>query len=332
MCGDLDRKNLGRTTVKKCSEVVGMAATMTADLARDAFMSRDYRLACELFEQVLREQAGPEDQSTEGESSKSQQRLSLYYGYGDSLARAGRLKDALDVYGHIAGVLESGLIPLERLRHLTSSLVETVLATRHTLAKSSTNSPVDPLCCPICEDILRFPVTATCGHTFCRQCCFGHSSCTVCHTRFPTIPSSSSSPSPSPGPSSTVTLLSLPATVTSEEPVASSSSSASAASGPKRDSVIGFEQDILIRRLVERWWGPELKAAELNEEAQRYLDGGMGGGPGGDGGQQQQQQGLDEALRCCNQSLENGNYPSFSDQSSTHQRSERTPSERSQPI
>lgn len=84
----------------------------------------------------------------------------------------------------------------------------------------------------------------------------------------------------------------------------SSNSSASSASGPKRDSVIGFEQDILIRRLVERWWGPELKAAELNEEAQRYLDGGMGpdGGEGDDGGQQQ---GLDEALRCCNQSLEN---------------------------
>lgn len=308
MCGDLDRaKILGRTGIAKCSEVMA-TVTMTADLARDAFMSRDYRLACELFEQVLREEVPESTSEVAGESSQSKsQRLSLYYGYADSLARAGRLKDALDVFGHISGVLESGLIPLDRLRHLTSSLVETVLATRHTLPKSTSNPSVDPLCCPICEDILRFPVTATCGHTFCRQCCFGHSSCTVCHTQFPTIPSS-------PGPSSTVTTqLSLPATVTSsssssllsEEPIAGSSSSAVSGSGSvssgKRDSVIGFEQDILIRRLVERWWGPELKAAELNEEAQRYLDDGGGPGGGGDGGHQ----GLDEALRCCNQSLEN---------------------------
>lgn len=54
--------------------------------------------------------------------------------------------------------------------------------------------------------------------------------------------------------------------------------------------VIGFEQDILVRRLAERWWGPELKAADFNEEAQRHLESNA----------------LDEALRCCNQSLEHG--------------------------
>lgn len=278
-----------------------MAATTAADLARDAFMSSDYELACKLFEGVLAEQSAVE--SPTGQSSSQpparSQRLSLYYGYGDSLARAGRLKDALDVYGHISGALLDGLIPLERLRHLTSSLVETVLATRAVVATCSLPA-VDPLCCPICEDILRLPVTATCGHTFCRQCCFGHSSCPVCHTQFPTVPSDAAA-----GPSSTVTLLSLPAataTSTSSSEVLASAGTSTSASGGKRDSVIGFEQDILIRRLVERWWGPELKAAELNEEAQRYLDDGGGGG-GGDGGE-----GLDEALRCCNQSLENGEF------------------------
>lgn len=274
-----------------------MAATTAADLARDAFMSSDYELACKLFEGVLAEQSAVE--SPAGQSSSQpparSQRLSLYYGYGDSLARAGRLKDALDVYGHISGTLLDGLIPLERLRHLTSSLVETVLASRAVVATCSSPA-VDPLCCPICEDILRLPVTATCGHTFCRQCCFGHSSCPVCHTQFPTVPSDAAA-----GPSSTITLLSLPAataTSSSSSTEELAGTSASASGGGKRDSVIGFEQDILIRRLVERWWGPELKAAELNEEAQRYLD--DGGGGGGDGGE-----GLDEALRCCNQSLEN---------------------------
>lgn len=301
MCGDLDRakKNSARAARIKSSESGAMAATTAADLARDAFMSSDYELACKLFEGVLAEQSSveaPTGQSSSQSPSRSQ-RLSLYYGYGDSLARAGRLKDALDVYGHISGaLLPDGLIPLERLRHLTSSLVETVLATRAvTLVATSSSPAVDPLCCPICEDILRLPVTATCGHTFCRQCCFGHSSCPVCHTQFPTVPSDGAA-----GPSSTITLLSLPAATATSSSSAGTSSSASASSGGKRDSVIGFEQDILIRRLVERWWGPELKAAELNEEAQRYLDDGGGGGDGGEA--------LDEALRCCNQSLENGEF------------------------
>lgn len=288
-----------------------MAATTAADLARDAFMSCDYELACKLFKEVLAEQSSSESSSSgqsSNQSSSRSQRLSLYYGYGDSLARSGRLKDALDVFSHISRVmLESGgLIPLDRLQHLTSAFIDTVLAFRgSSLVMKPVPSPsVDPLCCPICEDILRLPVTATCGHTFCRQCCFGHSSCPVCHTRFPTVPSSCvDAGAAAAGPSSTITLLSLPATATVTSSSSSSSSvseelaGTSSASG-KRDSVIGFEQDILIRRLVERWWGPELKAAELNEEAQRYLDDGGGGGDGGDG--------LDEALRCCNQSLENG--------------------------
>lgn len=52
----------------------------------------------------------------------------------------------------------------------------------------------------------------------------------------------------------------------------------------------GFEQDILIRKLVEKWWAPLISASESNKEAERNLD----------------QNFLDEALKNCNQSLEKG--------------------------
>lgn len=58
------------------------------------------------------------------------------------------------------------------------------------------------------------------------------------------------------------------------------------------DGCGGFEQDILVRRLVEKWWSPLLRASELNEEADGYLQRNL----------------LDDALKCCNQSLEHGEY------------------------
>lgn len=49
-------------------------------------------------------------------------------------------------------------------------------------------------------------------------------------------------------------------------------------------------QDILVKKLTEKWWPNELKAAKSNEEAIGYLDANL----------------FDEALRCCNESLEKG--------------------------
>lgn len=57
----------------------------------------------------------------------------------------------------------------------------------------------------------------------------------------------------------------------------------------------GFEQDILIRKLVEKWWAPLLKASELNKEAEQHLERDL----------------LDEALKTCNQSLEIGELMGF---------------------
>uniref|UniRef100_A0A182WBE8 RING-type domain-containing protein n=1 Tax=Anopheles minimus TaxID=112268 RepID=A0A182WBE8_9DIPT len=158
--------------------------------------------------------------------------------------------------------------------------------------RRSNTSTTDGLCCPICEGVLRYPVTATCGHTFCRQCCFGHSRCTVCGQRFPSVTTTTLAASSSSSFAFTSTPSSSSSTVTSAT-YGFYTNPAPSVLGPAEGTEIvssggGFELDILIRRLVERWWAPELKAAELHEEAQRHLE----------------DNSLDEALRCCNQSLE----------------------------
>lgn len=193
-----------------------------------------------------------------------------------------------------------------------SRLIEYIVARRAEFVMASSSSSttqaptqeptlVDGLCCPICEGVLRYPVTATCGHTFCRQCCFGHSSCTVCGQRFPSVVA----PVPPPVVATSSTVVSVGASPSTSSTAISGGDGGAVAleltrygavdssttpSSSLAAATVGFEQDILIRRLVERWWGPELKAAELQEEAQRHLEA----------------HSLDEALRCCNQSLEHG--------------------------
>ncbi|XP_050076151.1 LON peptidase N-terminal domain and RING finger protein 1 [Anopheles maculipalpis] len=173
------------------------------------------------------------------------------------------------------------------LTSLVDALVQHVVAHRTEHVRRCKASTTDGLCCPICEGVLRYPVTATCGHTFCRQCCFGHSRCTVCGQRFPSAVTATLTTT---GASSafTSTPSSSSATVTSANYAALSAPSGSVEGTELVSTGGGFELDILIRRLVERWWGPELKAADLQEEAQRHLE----------------DNSLDEALRCCNQSLE----------------------------
>uniref|UniRef100_A0A182PIM6 RING-type domain-containing protein n=1 Tax=Anopheles epiroticus TaxID=199890 RepID=A0A182PIM6_9DIPT len=203
-----------------------------------------------------------------------------------------KLLEALDALS-TWGVRSRRSTSVLEVASLVDALIEHMVARRADHFRKGNTCTTDGLCCPICEGVLRYPVTATCGHTFCRQCCFGHSSCTVCGQRFPSFSDALASPA-----SSSTAFTSTP----SSSSASSSSSSSTVTSAAYRalpapvsaegvevtSSIVGFELDILIRRLVERWWGPELKAADLHEEAQRHLE----------------DNSLDEALRCCNQSLE----------------------------
>lgn len=304
------------------------------ELAKDAFKNHNYILSCEIYERLLRE--------------KGRKSTELYFGYGDSLAKCARIKEALDIYAHICYQL-CEIIPVEKLKCLASSIIEFIVNKRTNATNnnnsnnnnnnSSSNDIVDPLCCPVCEDVLKYPVTSLCGHTYCRECCFGRTKCIVCGQKFPIIntailhnnnnnkqqePNNHQQQQPSPSSSTTtITANNMPSTtivknstITSE--LSSINNINNGNENENENSVdmsnisdvdmyqwhdsmstddsetfgIGFEQDILIRRFVEKWWSPLLKASELNDEAERYL----------------QQNLLDEALKCCNQSLEHGKF------------------------
>lgn len=293
-----------REALISCSEK--MASLL--ELAKDAFKNHNYILSCEIYERLLRE--------------SGRKTTDLYFGYGDSLAKCSRIKDALDIYCHICYQL-CEIIPVEKLKCLASSIIEFIISKRSSSHNPSAIHPtinsdidhIDPLCCPICEDVLKYPVTSLCGHTFCRECCFGRTRCIVCGQNFPVInttmtnqhehnePSSSRSTTVS---TSLATQIIINSTVTSELSSSNEDENEnrcveSSGNGLEIYQSVetyncaggrcgGFEQDILIRRLVEKWWSPSLKASELNEEAERFLERDL----------------LDEALKSCNQSLEIG--------------------------
>ncbi|CRK92767.1 CLUMA_CG006225, isoform A [Clunio marinus] len=266
-----------------------MAALL--ELAKDAFKTHNYVLSCEIYERLLRENCR---KTTE-----------MYFGYGDSLAMCGRIKDAIDIYCHICYQL-CEIIPVEKLKCLSTSIIEFIVDKRTTSVNVNgtnymTNSNmdhVDPLCCPICEDVLKYPVTSICGHTFCRECIFGRSKCILCWKKFP-FNNTSVQNQFEPQTSSSHCTAVKNSTVTSEiHPASSNSNEESCIFLAEKEnckaifeSVIksnGLEQDILVRRLVEKWWSSLLKASKFNKEAEQYLERNL----------------WDEALKVCNQSLE----------------------------
>lgn len=108
------------------------------DLAKEAFKNHNYTLSLEIYERALRTN---ERKSTD-----------LYFGYGDSLAKSGRIKDALDIYSHICYQL-CEIIPVERLKCLATSIIEFLIKKRTSAqinsgeANKYFHDQVDPLCC-----------------------------------------------------------------------------------------------------------------------------------------------------------------------------------------
>lgn len=134
-----------------------------------------------------------------------------------------------------------------------------------------------------------------CGHTFCRECCFGRTKCNVCDQKFPIINTLSQNRHEDPSCSTSVINSNLgqnskSSTITSE--MLSTKNEDKFNTNDTCNKCGGFESDILIRKLVEKWWAPLLKASELNKEAEQYLERNL----------------LDEALKSSNQSLEEGEF------------------------
>jgi hypothetical protein len=151
----------------------------------------------------------------------------------------------------------------------------------------------------VCEEVLKYPVTNLCGHTFCRECCFGRTKCNVCDQNFPIINTLSQSKHEQPACSTSYLNSNASSNVKSSTITTEILSLKNECVGKEFYQSIdkfnnndtcrcgGFEQDILIRKLVEKWWTPLLKVSESNKEAEQYLERNL----------------LDEALKSCNESL-----------------------------
>jgi len=160
------------------------------ELAKEAFTSRNYHLAVELYERCLKQQ-----------SSSYEELL----GYGDSLAKCGRVRESLGIYSRC---LAATPVPVERLKHLATALLEDMVG-------STPRRRIDAsFACPLCEGTLCQPVTAGCGHTYCRNCADPAKNCRVCGTKIAPV----------------------------------------------------SETNVLVQRLVERWWPREVEANRARHE------------------------------------------------------------------
>lgn len=155
--------------------------------------------------------------------------LELYFGYADSLAKSGRLWESLNVYVQCSKVI--GKIPIEKLKYLTITFLDTIIS-RYTSDNGNTKERlVDDLACGFCYGLLINPVTVQCGHSFCKKCVATRKECNLCNTALGNIGGGSPS-----------------------------------IKGNTLGSIIRFEPNVMIKTLVEKWWGKELNAAMLRDQ------------------------------------------------------------------
>lgn len=165
-------------------------------MAQEAFASRNYTLGVEVYERYL-------DQQTPN--------YEICFEYGDSLSRCGRIREAIDVYSQC---FRLGSVPSESLKHLATALLDNIRGAAGPRRRSEAS-----FACPACEGTLFQPVTAACGHTYCRNCFEPTKSCRVC--------------------------------------------------GQKLGNL--GETNVLVQRLVEKWWPREAEASRARHEGDRLM-------------------------------------------------------------
>lgn len=165
------------------------------ELAKEAFASRNYRLAVEMYERNLKQQAPS---------------FEVLVGYGDSLAKCGRIRESIGVYSKCLAV---GSVAPERLKHLANALLDELSGAATTTINFRRKIETS-FACPLCEGTLCQPVTSNCGHTYCKNCVEPGKSCRVCGQKIITV----------------------------------------------------SETNVLVQRLVEKWWPREAEASRARHE------------------------------------------------------------------
>lgn len=161
------------------------------EMAEEAFASHNYLLAVEIYERCLKQPGS---------------NLEVLFGYADSLAKCGRIRESIDVF---AQCFSLGPVPLEKLRHLVNAILEDVGG------GCPRRRVPDSFGCPVCEGTLFQPVTGACGHTACRSCLEIGKNCRVCGHKIETV----------------------------------------------------SEVNVLVQRLVEKWWPREAEASRVRHQA-----------------------------------------------------------------
>lgn len=176
------------------SEIRDTRNNVMTELAKEAFTSRNYYLAIEMYERCL----AIKQQSPSYE---------LLFDYGDSLAKCGRVRESIGIYSRC---LATTLVPAERLKHLATALLDDMVGAGTTFRRKIEASFV----CSLCEGTLCQPITAGCGHTYCKNCVDPAKNCRVCGVKI---------------------------------------------------AAVG-ETNVLVQRLVERWWPREVEASRARHE------------------------------------------------------------------
>lgn len=160
-----------------------------------------------------------------------------------AMGRMDGIADRLRIFGTAEAVV-AGDTPFSGCGFESAVFVEQrLLCGGDVMPTSSAANDLDGLLCAVCDHVLIYPVTMSCGHTFCRDCVHNKTQCQVCNKYF----------------------------VRHDE---------------------SLKQDVLISRLVEKWWMPHIQAEIVNAKTETLL----------------RQNALDEALKLCNESLEKCEY------------------------
>ena len=133
------------------------------DLAKQAFNSKNFDLAAEIYDRSIREHGPSRD---------------LLLGLADSFSKSGQFDKAFNVYSK---AYRHGHVEPNDLKHLVTALVNTV---KQEITFNSEMNKGIIFDCLLCRNILNDPVTIPCGHSFCRACLLKNSSkqCKNCGT------------------------------------------------------------------------------------------------------------------------------------------------------